>query len=100
MKHKLQMEPEALHQAVIDSVTYARNLCDDVVWSPEDGTRTAHDILYRTVEPANKAEASTINIPDTVANTPPHELPQLRNKTRRSMAQYSRQLNTGGVRTY
>ena len=27
MKCKLQMEPEQVHQAVIDSVTHARNLC-------------------------------------------------------------------------
>ncbi|MDH3595197.1 MAG: 2-isopropylmalate synthase, partial [Rhodospirillales bacterium] len=40
MKYKLQMEPEAVHQAVMDSVGQARNLCDDVEWSPEDGTRT------------------------------------------------------------
>ena len=55
MKHKLQMEPEAVHQAVHDSVTRARNLCDDVEWSPEDGTRTEHDFLCRTVETAIKA---------------------------------------------
>ncbi len=66
MKHKLQMEPEAVHQAVIDSVSHARNLCDDVEWSPEDGTRTEHDFLCRCVESAIKAGAGTINIPDTV----------------------------------
>src|SRR3546814_13672630 len=77
MKHKLQMEPEAVHQAVIDSVTYARNLCDDVEWSPEDGTRTEHDFLCRTVESAIKAGASTINIPDTVGYTTPDEFAAL-----------------------
>ena len=30
MKYKLQMTPEQVHQAVIDSITHARNLCDDV----------------------------------------------------------------------
>src|SRR5579863_3877213 len=39
MKYKLQMEPEQVHQAVIDSVTHARNLCADVEWSCEDGSR-------------------------------------------------------------
>ncbi|MDP6953948.1 MAG: 2-isopropylmalate synthase, partial [Alphaproteobacteria bacterium] len=33
MKVKLQMSAEEVHQAVIDSVTHARNLCDDVEWS-------------------------------------------------------------------
>jgi 2-isopropylmalate synthase len=73
MKHKLQMAPEAVHQAVHDSVTLARNLCDDVEWSPEDGTRTEHDFLCRTVETAIKAGAGTINIPDTVGYTVPDE---------------------------
>ncbi|RMD61383.1 MAG: 2-isopropylmalate synthase [Alphaproteobacteria bacterium] len=73
MKYKLQMEPEAVHQAVIDSVSHARNLCDDVEWSPEDGTRTDPDFLCRCVESAIKAGAGTINIPDTVGYTVPHE---------------------------
>ncbi|MDJ0609885.1 MAG: 2-isopropylmalate synthase [Kiloniellales bacterium] len=77
MKHKLQMEPEDVHQAVIDSVTHARNLCPDVEWSPEDGTRTEHDFLCRTVESAIKAGAGTINIPDTVGYTVPEEFHEL-----------------------
>src|SRR3546814_3269472 len=77
MKHKLQMEPEAVHQAVIDSVTYARNLCDDVEWSPEDGTRTEHDFLCRTEESAIKAGAATNNIPETVGYTKPDEVAAL-----------------------
>ncbi|MBM3548114.1 MAG: 2-isopropylmalate synthase, partial [Alphaproteobacteria bacterium] len=36
MKFKLQMEPEQVHQAVIDSISHARRYTDDVVWSPED----------------------------------------------------------------
>ena len=77
MKHKLQMEPEAVHQAVIDSVSHARNLCDDVEWSPEDGTRTEHDFLCSCVESAIKAGAGTINIPDTVGYTIPEEFHEL-----------------------
>jgi 2-isopropylmalate synthase len=73
MKYKLQMMPEQVHQAVIDSVSHARNLCPDVEWSPEDGTRTEHDFLCRTVESAITAGASTINIPDTVGYTVPEE---------------------------
>ncbi len=77
MKYKLQMEPEDVHQAVIDSVSRARNLCDDVEWSPEDGTRTEHDFLCRTVESAIKAGAQTINIPDTVGYSTPEEFGSL-----------------------
>ena len=77
MKHKLQMAPEAVHQAVMDSVGQARNLCDDVEWSPEDGTRTEHDFLCRCVETAIKAGARTVNIPDTVGYTVPEEFHRL-----------------------
>ncbi len=77
MKYKLQMEPEQVHEAVIDSVTRARNLCDDVEWSCEDGSRTEHDFLCRTIESAIKCGASTINIPDTVGYAVPAEFAEL-----------------------
>ena len=79
MKFKLQMEPEAVHEAVIDSVTHARNLCDDVEWSCEDGSRTEHDFLCRCVEAAIAAGATTINIPDTVGYAIPEEFGALVN---------------------
>ncbi|MFP6743076.1 MAG: 2-isopropylmalate synthase [Alphaproteobacteria bacterium] len=77
MKYKLQMEPEAVHEAVIDSVTYARRFSDDVEWSAEDASRTEHDFLCRTVESAIKAGAGTINIPDTVGYATPDEFADL-----------------------
>ena len=73
MEHKLQMTPDEVHQAVIDSVTRARDLCDDVEWSCEDGTRSDPDFLCRLVESAIKCGARTINIPDTVGYTIPVE---------------------------
>jgi len=77
MKFKLQMEPDAVHERLIDAIAYARNLCDDVEWSPEDGTRTEHDFLCRCVESAIKAGATTINVPDTVGYTVPEEFAAL-----------------------
>ena len=56
-----------------ETVTQARNLCDNVQWSPMDATRTETDYLCRTVEIAIKAGATTINIPDTVGYTAPRE---------------------------
>ena len=73
MKFKLQKEPDVVHQMVVDSVTHARNLCDDVEWSAEDGSRTEHEFLCRCVESAIKAGATTINIPDTVGYAVPEE---------------------------
>ncbi|TDL76005.1 2-isopropylmalate synthase [Palleronia sediminis] len=60
---------ERIHQ----TVTHARNLCDNVQWSPMDATRTEWDYLRRTVEIAIRAGATTINIPDTVGYTAPVE---------------------------
>ena len=73
MKFKLQMEPVDVHQAVVDSVTQARNHTDDVDWSPEDGSRTDPDFLCRCVESAIKAGATCINLPDTVGYALPEE---------------------------
>lgn len=73
MKFKLQMEPDAVVEAIHDSVAYARSLIDDVEWSAEDGSRTEADFLCRCVETAIAAGARTINIPDTVGYTVPDE---------------------------
>ena len=58
---------------IADTVTHARNLCEDVQWSAMDAIRTERDYLCRVVETAIKAGATTINIPDTVGYTLPSE---------------------------
>jgi 2-isopropylmalate synthase len=73
MKHKLQMEPHQVLDAIEASVRVARNIVDDVEWSAEDATRTDRDFLKRCVETAIKAGATTINIPDTVGYSFPQE---------------------------
>ena len=73
MKHKLQMEPSAVLEAITASVGRARNWTSDVQWSAEDSTRTEPDFLCRAVELAIKAGATTINIPDTVGYATPQE---------------------------
>jgi 2-isopropylmalate synthase len=77
MRFKLQMEPEEVHRRVIESVTRARRYTDDVEWSCEDGSRTERDFLYRCVESAIRAGATTINIPDTVGYAYPEEFADL-----------------------
>ncbi|HBD91826.1 MAG TPA: 2-isopropylmalate synthase [Gemmobacter sp.] len=64
---------DEMAQRIHDTVTHARNLCDNVQWSAMDATRTEHDYLCRVVEIAIKAGATTINIPDTVGYTAPRE---------------------------
>jgi 2-isopropylmalate synthase len=77
MKHKLQMEPEEVLEAITRSVTHARNQCGDVEWSAEDATRSDRQFLRRAAEAAIKAGATTINLPDTVGYTYPTEYAQL-----------------------
>jgi 2-isopropylmalate synthase len=64
---------DEMAERIHETVTHARNLCDNVQWSPMDATRTEHDYLCRVVEIAIKAGATTINIPDTVGYTAPRE---------------------------
>ncbi len=73
MKHKLNKQPHEVLEAIQWSVSYARNFCDDVEWSAEDGSRTEDDFLAQAVDTAIKAGATTINIPDTVGYTLPAE---------------------------
>ena len=68
---------DEMAERIHDTVTHARNLCDNVQWSPMDATRTEHDYLCRVVEIAIKAGATTINIPDTVGYTYPFESAKL-----------------------
>ena len=77
MLHKLQMKPEEVLDAVIDSVSRARNFTDDVEWSCEDGSRSEADFLCRCVEAAIDAGAGTINVPDTVGYAVPDEFAAL-----------------------
>jgi 2-isopropylmalate synthase len=71
------LDQDGMIERINATVTHARNLCDNVQWSPMDATRTEHDFLCRTVETAIKAGASTINIPDTVGYTAPRESAEL-----------------------
>jgi 2-isopropylmalate synthase len=67
------LDMDQMAEKIHDTVTHARNLCDNVQWSPMDATRTEHDYLCRVVEIAILAGATTINIPDTVGYTAPRE---------------------------
>ena len=68
---------DEMAERIHETVTHARNQCDNVQWSPMDATRTEYDYLCRTIEIAIKAGASTINIPDTVGYTAPRESAEL-----------------------
>ncbi|SIS80816.1 2-isopropylmalate synthase [Phaeovulum vinaykumarii] len=67
------LDQDQMVERIHETVSHARNLCDNVQWSPMDAIRTERDYLARVVEVAIKAGATTINIPDTVGYTLPSE---------------------------
>jgi 2-isopropylmalate synthase len=73
LKHKLNIDREECIEQVIESVTFARSLCDDVEFSPEDAGRSDPDFLVQVLTEAIKAGATTLNIPDTVGYVAPEE---------------------------
>ncbi len=72
-EHKLNMAKEQIIHTAVEGVKYARSLCADVEFSPEDASRTELEFLREVVEAAIEAGASTINVPDTVGYTVPEE---------------------------
>ena len=77
MKYKLKMTPEEVIGEAVESVKYAKSLCDSVEFSTEDGTRSDRDFLCRVFEAAIAAGATTVNLPDTVGYTVPEEFGEL-----------------------
>ncbi|MFZ2362141.1 MAG: 2-isopropylmalate synthase [Anaerolineae bacterium] len=77
MEHKLKMRPDEVVARVREMVGYARSLCLDVEFSPEDAGRSDPRFLYQVLAAAIEAGATTLNIPDTVGYTVPVEYGQL-----------------------
>jgi 2-isopropylmalate synthase len=77
MKHKLQLEPEQVIERTREMVAYAKSLTDDVEFSPEDAGRSDPEFLYKVLQVAIEAGATTVNIPDTVGYTTPAEFGSL-----------------------
>ncbi len=74
---KLKITRSQALEQVYRSVSFARTLCDDVEFSPEDATRSDIDFLCGFVQVAVQAGATTINIPDTVGYSIPDEFAAL-----------------------
>ncbi|HRN66551.1 MAG TPA: 2-isopropylmalate synthase [Promineifilum sp.] len=77
LKHKLRIDREECIDQVIKAVSFARSLCDDVEFSPEDAGRSDPEFLVQVLGEAIKAGATTLNIPDTVGYTTPDEFGNL-----------------------
>ncbi|HEY8539165.1 MAG TPA: 2-isopropylmalate synthase [Steroidobacteraceae bacterium] len=72
-QYKLNMAKEEIIRTAVEGVKFARSLCEDVEFSPEDASRTELEFLAEVVEAVVEAGAATVNIPDTVGYTVPQE---------------------------
>ena len=76
-EHKLKMAKEEIIKTAVGAIRMARELVDDVEFSPEDASRTELSYLAEVVSAAIEAGATTVNIPDTVGYTVPAEFDRL-----------------------
>jgi 2-isopropylmalate synthase len=73
IERKLGLTRKEVLKRGAEAVAYARSLCDNVQYSPEDAGRADVDYLIETVETMIAAGATVINIPDTTGYCLPHE---------------------------
>jgi 2-isopropylmalate synthase len=73
MDKKLKKGRKEIISMVTEMVSYAKDYCEDIEFSPEDATRTSMDFMIKVIEAAINAGATTINIPDTVGYAIPEE---------------------------
>ncbi len=74
LHYKLRMTREQCLERAAEAVRFARSLCPDVEFSPEDATRTEVEFLCEVADAVVAAGANTVNIPDTVGYTVPSEM--------------------------
>ena len=82
LQYKLKITREECIEQARTAVAFAKTLCPDVEFSPEDATRTDPEFLLEVVQAVVDAGATTVNIPDTVGYTTPAEFGELIQKIR------------------
>ncbi|UCG81954.1 MAG: 2-isopropylmalate synthase [Desulfobacterales bacterium] len=61
----------------LEALKYAKSLCPEIEYSPEDASRTDPEYLVKVVEQVVAAGATVVNIPDTVGYAVPEQFGQL-----------------------
>ncbi len=83
LQHKLKISRRQCLEQARDGVKLARSFCKDVQFSAEDASRTDINFLCEVLEAVIGAGATTLNIPDTVGYSVPHEFAELIQTLRR-----------------
>ncbi|MBZ6008791.1 2-isopropylmalate synthase [Leuconostoc gelidum subsp. aenigmaticum] len=82
---KLHLTKEEILDKIKADVTFTKQHIQDIVFSPEDATRTEPDFLVASVQTAIDAGATMINIPDTVGYDTPEEYGEVFENLRRNI---------------
>jgi 2-isopropylmalate synthase len=77
IERKLQTTREDVKGQARAAVAHAREYTDDVEFSPEDGSRSEIEFMAEVIQIAIDEGATTINVPDTVGYTMPHEYAEM-----------------------
>src|SRR5919206_4976514 len=77
IERKLQTTREDVLGQARAAVAHAKQYCDDIEFSPKDGSRSDVEFMAQVVQAAIEEGATTINIPDTVGYTMPHEYAEI-----------------------
>ncbi len=73
IERKLQTTRDDVKGQARAAVAHARQYTDDVEFSPEDGSRSDVEFMAEVIQTAIDEGATTVNVPDTVGYTMPHE---------------------------
>ena len=93
---KLHLTKEEILDKIKADVAFTKQYIQDIVFSPEDATRTEPDFLVASVQTAIDAGATMINIPDTVGYDTPEEYGEVFENLRRNIVGF----NTVGWSTH
>ena len=77
MAKKLRMTEDQVKAEVAAGVARAKSYCDDIEYSPEDGSRSDPEFMRDVLQIAVDNGATTLNIPDTVGFGVPEEFGKL-----------------------
>ena len=77
LKWKLKITPEEALKQAVEGIKLAKSLVSEVEFSAEDATRTDYGYLREVLQATYEAGATTLNVPDTVGYSLPHEYAEL-----------------------
>ncbi len=77
LKHQFRIGRDEALKRSVQMTQLAKSFVDDVEFSPMDATRTDTGYLCEVIEAVIEAGAVTVNIPDTVGYSIPHEFGEM-----------------------